>query len=178
MRWILDDGPFGELAEVSGRSDRCDLSSYTTSHILIPSATANSARSSTYRRGLLELYRSDGKRLVEVFEVLIGGDDPAERVLQDLHGEERTQTDLAEREAIAWALVHGKDAVFVTADKRATVTALAELGRQRVAHPFDVWLDLLQERAVEAADFRFLCEKSKWRDQGLERMPERVARFF
>ena len=178
MRWILDDGPFAELAEVSGRSDQCDFTGYTNSDILISSTTAHSARSSTYRERLLELYRSDGKRLVEVFEVLFGGDDPAERVLQDLHGEERTPTNLAEREAIAWALVHGKDAVFVTADKRAALTALAELGRQRVAHPFDLWLDLRQERVLEAADFRLLCERSRRRDQGLERMPGRVARFF
>jgi len=52
------------------------------------------------------------------------------------------ETNRAEHEAIAWALIHGPESVFVTADKRASLTALAELGRGRVCHPFDLWLEL------------------------------------
>lgn len=127
---------------------------------------------------LLELSHPDGQRVVDVFEVLIGGDDAAGLVLQDLHGEERTSTNLAEREAIAWASVHGKDAVLVTADARAALTALAELGRQRVAHPFDLWLELREQGVLPPAEFENLCQRTRRRDQRLQRMPERIARFL
>jgi hypothetical protein len=66
----------------------------------------------------------------------------------------------------------------LTADKRASLTALAELGRSRVAHPFDLWIELLEHEAISLADFEHLCRRTKNHDSGLRRMPGRVASRF
>lgn len=68
--------------------------------------------------------------------------------------------------------------MFVTADTRAALTALAELGRMRVAHPFDLWLHLREQGVLATSAFKALCQRTKRRDQGLERMPDRVAKFI
>jgi len=173
-RWLLDDGPFDGLARHSGHLDL----TAADCQLLVSSATARAAGTSAGRLELLELTRPDGSRLVEVFEVLLEGDDAAGQVFTELHREERTTLNEAEREAIAWALVHDSEAVFVTADKRAALIALAELGRERVAHPFDLWLELRDGGGVAAEAFQSLCTATRNADQGLERMPDRVVRFF
>jgi hypothetical protein len=98
--------------------------------------------------------------------------------LIELHPDPASTTDLAEHESIAWALVHGPDAVFVSSDRRATLTALAELGRERVAHPFDLWLDLRKRRWLSPRAFERLCELTRKNDQGLPRMPKRVSELL
>lgn len=174
LRWILDDGPLDQLARFA---DPATLTRGAAGSLLVASTTARAAAVSERRRALLELDCADG-RLVEEFSVEIGDDDPAAEILLELHGSENTRLDLAEREAISWAQVHGASAggqaVFVTSDQRATVTALAELGRGRVAHPFDLWLDLLRQGRIGRSQFEKLCEATRNKDQGLERMPTRV----
>jgi hypothetical protein len=66
----------------------------------------------------------------------------------------------------------------VTSDRRATVTALAELGIGRVAHPFDLWLHLRASRGLSEAGFQRLCQAILAIDQGLRRMPARVSQYF
>lgn len=139
--------------------------------LLITSTTEASTENSVMRKTWLQRY--DYARTVRV---LIGSNDPAAQVFLELHGEEKTTVNQAEREAIAWALTHEPEAIFVTTDRRATVTALAELGRERVAHPFDLWLYLLDRELLSSTDFRSLCEFTRRKDQGLERMPDRVKK--
>lgn len=168
MIWLLDDGPFDQISTVSLATEPTDSQDL---RLLVTSTTERDAETSAARKSWL------GEcPLAGVIRVAVGGDDPAGRHLLELHGEEKTTTNLAEREAIAWALVHEPAAVFVTMDRRATVTALAELGRKRVAHPFDLWLDLLDRRMLTLSDFEDLCERTRRNDQGLERMPARVRR--
>ena len=178
VRWVLDDGPFNALADAVERYGDCDLRRCPRNRLLVASATSHAAISSSSRQRLLELAHADGKPVVDVIEVLIGGEDPAGAVLQALHGEERTSTNLAEREAVAWASVHGDDAVLVTEDARAALTALAELGHRRVAHTFDLWLDLWEHGLLSVPSFQDLCERTKRRNQRLGRMPDRVTRHF
>lgn len=168
MIWLLDDGPFDQICRVPLRQRSNPTHEL---RLLVTSTTAASAEQSDMRKTWLQQCDFAG-----TVRVLIGSDDPAAQILLELHGEEKTTTNQAEREAIAWALVHGQDAVFVTADQRATVTALAELGRGRVAHPFDLWLDLLDREMLNPTDFRSLCEATRRNDQGLERMPNRVKK--
>ena len=172
VRWILDDGPFGYLAQLS---DLAVLTSCEPSELLVAGTTARAAADDRRRTALLELTRTDGSAVIAVVGVRLGIDDPAARILADLHPDEAATLNLAEHESIAWAAVHGRDAILVTSDRRAALTALAELGRGRVAHPFDLWLHLKQNRGLDGNDFRALCERTHRGDQGLRRMPTRVS---
>lgn len=171
-RWILDDGPFNDLADFAplGR-----LSAYPAGKLLVAGQTARDAWRSERRKAMLDVEAHDGERLIEVIKVRLGNDDPAGAILLELHGEEATTTNLAEREAIAWSLVHGKDAVFVTYDSRAAITALAELGIGKVAHPFDLWMTLLGEDMILPVEFKDLCERSRNKGPKLRRIPTRVT---
>ncbi|MCC6874025.1 MAG: hypothetical protein IT378_06930 [Sandaracinaceae bacterium] len=68
-----------------------------------------------------------------------------------------TTDDLGEHESIAWCLHEDPGAVFATTDKRAAYLALAELGRDRVASAFDLWLDLNARSLVDRATLDKLC---------------------
>jgi len=169
VRWILDDGPFGHLAKVVENEE---TSRWQAGALLVAGTTA--ALSTPPSQALLDL-RSGGRPIVETFEIRIGSDDPPEQVLIELHPATTSTSDLAEHESIAWAQVHGIDAVFVCADRRAALTALAELGGGRVAHPFDVWLDLKERGWLVPRLFERLCQLTRNHDQGLPRMPKRVS---
>lgn len=175
MRWILDDGPFDTLANLVEPSN---LGAYPAGRLLVAPATARASQRSAARARFLDSDNPEDPPVIEAFDLLIGSDDPAAAIFLELHGEEATATDQAERESIAWALVHGDDAVFVLEDKRAALTALAELGRSRVAHSLDLWIELLEEGAITPDAFQRLCERTKGRDNGLNRMPMRVVDRF
>jgi hypothetical protein len=171
VRWILDDGPLDILASLT---DLSKLTDYPTGRLFVAPATAESAKRSESRSRLLAVAAPDGQRVFDRFEVFLTTDDPAGAVLWELRMEEQSPANLAEYEAIAWAAVHADDAIFVTGDKRAAAIALAVLGRARVAHPFDLWIDLLEAGAVSVADFEYLCERSRGKDQALRTLPPRV----
>lgn len=168
MRWILDDGPFGHLATVIDPQEK----THWQADVLLVAGTTAAAASVT-SKALLNL-RVGEEPLVAVFEIRVGSNDPAEQVLIELHPDTSSTTNLAEYESIAWAQEHGLDAVFVCADKRASLTALAELGRGRVAHPFDLWLDLRERSWLSLPAFERLCRMTREHDQGLPRMPRRI----
>lgn len=168
MRWILDDRQLDQLAGIHEKELLQDL---PPGRLLVARTTADDANHR--RKRFLDL-RLEDETLVEVFGVPYGSEDPAHQILLELQGEVGMTDNLAERESIAWALTHGRDSVFVTLDQRAALTALAELGRGRVAHPFDLWLDLLERQVVDRGGFEMLCEWTKTSDQGLERMPGRI----
>lgn len=171
----MDDRQLDDLRQVLNPEA---LSRWPAGKLLVASSTRHGARSSQERARLLETTNEKGQTLFETFQVTLGAKDPAERILLDLHPDETATTNRAEHEAIAWALVHGPDSVFVTADKRASLTALAELGRGRVCHPFDLWLELLDADLVTGQQFDELCHATLRGDQGLKRMPARVERRF
>lgn len=172
MRWILDDGPFGHLASIVEPEQACG---WEAGVLVVAGATADAA--SPRSRSLLESRRGD-QPVIGTFEILLGAGDPVEHVLGELHPDVSSTTNLAEHESIAWAQVHGLDAVFVSADKRAALIALAELGRHRVAHAFDVWIDLRRRGWLSAEAFGQLCELTRKHDQGLPRIPGRVAEML
>ncbi len=172
MRWILDDGPFGQLAAIA---DPEAATHWQAGLLLVASATGEAATPD--RQALLDL-RAGDEPIVATFAIRLGSDDPAEQVLIELRPDATSTADLAEHESIAWAQVHGPDAVFVCADRRAALTALAELGRERVAHPFDVWLDLRKKGWLSPRAFKRLCRRTRGQDQGLPRMPQRVSEIL
>ena len=177
VRWILDDGPLGYLAQLPNPAV---LASCEPGELLVSSTTAHLAAKdrSGRRQAVVALTHADGLPVIAVVTVTLGVDEPAAKMLADLHPDESATLNLAEHESIAWAAMHGRDAVFVTSDRRATVSALAELGVGRVAHPFDLWLHLKLERGLSGGDFESLCEATRRGDQGLRRMPARVSQHF
>lgn len=84
-----------------------------------------------------------------------------------------SSANLAENQAIAWALAERDDAVLVTVDKRAAVLALAELGRSRVAHAFDLWMQLRDECNISTEEYDELCDATLRADQSLKVLPIR-----
>lgn len=176
MRWLLDDGPFGHLA---GLVELEAVNRWTAGYLGVASQTAVDHRKrSPQGKALLDLRSADGADVIAVASIRFGTDDPAADVLSELHRNGVGTTDLAEREAIAWALAHGPGTVFIAADKRAVLTALAELGVGRVGHAFDVWIDLLRREWIDVDTFARLCERTRRHDQGLERMPDRVSELL
>lgn len=171
MSWIVDDGPVDILADLGAPED---LVRYPAGSLLVAPSTRRSTNES--RQSLIEITDAAGAPLIEVFEILL--DSEAGRIFNELHGEEKSTTNAAERECIAYALTDCPEGIVVTADRRAALTALSELGKGRVAHPFDLWIDLLEKDAVSPENFRRLCKRTKMRDQALERMPDRVVARF
>ena len=176
LRWILDDGPLDVLASLP---DLTTLGLYPTGSLCVAPATAEAARQSESRTRLLGIAAADGGLLFDRPQIFLTDEDPVGSVYLDLRGE-GSPLGSAECEAIAWASVHAEDAVVVIEDKRAAFAALAELGRSRVAHPFDLWIELLESGAVSTADFEHLCERSRGKDADLLRraLPGRVRRRF
>jgi hypothetical protein len=174
VRWILDDGPLDALASLP---DLTTVSLYPAGSLCVAPATAESARQSESRTRLLDIAAANGGLLFDRPQIFLTDDDPVGAVYLDLRGE-GSPLGPAECDAIAWASVHVEDAVVVMEDKRAAFMALAELGRSRVAHPFDLWIELLESGAVSTADFEHLCERSRRKDRDLLRRawPERIRR--
>lgn len=178
MRWILDDGSLDILASLP---DLSKLVSYPAGRLCVAPATAEAARQSDSRTRLLGIVSADGRHIVERFEIVHSDDDPAGGLLLRLRVEVEATANQAEFEAIAWAAVRAEDTVFVSQDKRAAFIALAELGRPRVAHPYDLWIDLLENDIVSIADFQHLCEQTRRKehhDKSLRRLPDRVSRLL
>lgn len=174
--WVLDDGPFGILAEVVPPRD---VARFQAGLLAVVSTTADAATNdkSGRRPALLEQSDRENTKIIDCITVNVATENPARETLIELTGGSGDTTDLAEREAIAWLSHHGDESdVFVVYDKRATVLALAELGRCRVAHAFDLWLELENKDLISAECFERLCETTKRKDKGLKRMPARVER--
>lgn len=167
VRWILDDGPFGHLASIQPRKKEL----WEPGVLLVAGSTADAA--STLSQKLFE-----GAR-VGRFDVKIGAEDPAEEVFAELHPDPSSTSNRAEHESIAWALVHGANAVyvFVGYDKKAAMIALAHLGRARVAHPYDLWMDLFERGWIDSRELDDLCTLTGNSDKSLPR-PRRVREFL
>lgn len=172
----------GHLAKVvqNRTESRWNDTAWPSGHLLVAETSVDDARRKKARRtlDLLGQRGSDAELLIDTFAVPLGIRDPAEAIFRQLHEGSDGQllaTDRAEREAIAWALAHAEDAIFVSLDKRAVLTALAELGRGRVAHSFDLWLHLEENGWLDLSEMQSLCELTKNHDQGLERVPGRVS---
>lgn len=82
---------------------------------------------------------------------------------------------LGEDAAIAYCAVDRTDACFVTMDKIAAFLALSELGRGRVATPFDLWDDLLSGGLIKRNEFLSLCEQT-YKAVSLPGVPRRLRR--
>lgn len=86
---------------------------------------------------------------------------------------------MAEHESISWAQSEAPDTVFVSVDKGAIMIALAELGRERVASPFDLWIDLFRRRWLVESEFVRLCDHSYGQAKDLlQGKPKRIVEML
>lgn len=144
---IIDDGPLDTLSRVV---DPAATTSWPSGMLVVAAATRRKA--SGKRLGLLSATPSP----FAVFSVTMGS-AAASILYQHLRQPSVSDKNLAEHEAIAWALSDCTEAVLVSADKRAAFLALAELGRGRAAHPSELWLHLLDSELVSVPQFAELC---------------------
>ncbi|MCA9558989.1 MAG: hypothetical protein KC583_10545 [Myxococcales bacterium] len=81
---------------------------------------------------------------------------------------------LGEDASIAFCAHEAPDAVFVALDNNATYTAVSELGRGRVATPFDVWHGLRERGLLDATMYGRLCDATLRQRQNLPGVPRRL----
>jgi hypothetical protein len=106
----------------------------------------------------------------------MSGTPAAEILLNYLRRSETHATrDLGEDESIAYCMTDGPETVFVTLDKQAAFTALAELGPGRVATPFDLWAWLVEQRLITNEDRQQLDSDTLRNDVRLPGIPRRLA---
>jgi hypothetical protein len=176
LLWILDDMAIGTLANCI-KLERPRR--WPNGRLALMEATARAAEGPDVggrkrnRKSLLSA-KSNGSPVFQLLSVPIEG--PAgEMLFGHLRRSENPDANLAEHQAIAWAFNSGQKAVLVTQDQRAAMTALAELGRERVAHPVDLWLFLRLEECVSQQEFDALCWASVKKDSGLPGLPRRLV---
>jgi hypothetical protein len=171
-RWILDDGVFGLLAQKRPSS----IETWPCGRLLIADATERAARDIGRRGQLLDIVSEEQKTpLFEKFSIQLG--DVGWQILYEHLRQKSSDVskDLAEHEAIAWCLTRDQDAIFVSCDKLAVTLALAELGRGRVAHPFELWERFHEEKWITSQELDGLLRSTKAQNQGLS-IPWRFPR--
>lgn len=170
-RWFLDDRPFGIVARHQTVAWAWQPAAV---HLVGAIVDALDSDRSGRRRKLFGL--TSGGEAVVVERRVLGGSEAEAMLWAHL----RTNTtlasrDLAEDEAIALLSREVSDGVLVVLDRKAAMVALAELGRGRVASPFDYWDWLRSERIVDQAAFDALCDATLREDAGFPGKPVRFA---
>lgn len=176
LLWILDDMAVGTLANcIKLEGSR----RWPNGRLALMEATAQASEGSDIggrkrsRKSLLSA-KFNGSPVFQVIAVPVDG-PVATMLFGHLRARDHSDANLAEHQAIAWAFNSGRKAVLVTQDQRAAMTALSELGRERVAHPVDLWLFLMNEGCVSRDEFSKLCWASVNKDKGLPGVPMRLA---
>jgi hypothetical protein len=173
--WLLDDGPFGILAQEFDPGWSWPPS---VIHLVGEVARAASRDRSGRRQALLSL-ASAGALCVEVHHVL-AGTPAADDLYTHLRPSSAAAThDLGEHVSIAFCAIERPDAIFVTQDKAAAYLALAELGPGRVSTPFDFWDEMRAEGLISHLHFEQLCRRTLASGSSLTGLPLRLvpARF-
>lgn len=173
IRWVIDEKPFNVLAEHC----RASASSFGPGVVTVVDEIERRASISTFpwRSGLVAAKDGSGQRTIAVHEVMSG--TPAfEYLFAELRPHAASaDKDLVEHLSIAACAHDLPDAVFVAEDKGAAFLALSELGRGRVATPFDLWDDLLGRSVITLDDFKRLCAATEKSMQPL-RTPARLRK--
>lgn len=156
--WILDDGPFGILAKYVCVED---LKSWPPDVFFVSEQTALDATPDDTRNQILSAEQTP----FQSFQIMMDT-----RAADIVYGHlritaGRATANLAEHQAIAWAICENKEAIFVVIDRKATSLALAELGCGRVAHAHDLWLFLRNKKLVSQKQFEDLCHATCRTDQ-------------
>jgi hypothetical protein len=154
--WVVDDGPLGVLARELDPGWSWPVGSL---HVLEAVVRGAQSDKSGRRQRLLTMSSAGGPAITQ-HSVLVGSAADAYLANHLRPIATGATEDLGEHESIAWMLHEGpSDSVFVTLDKGAAFLALTELGRGRVASPYELWADLLRRGLIARAQFDSLCEQ-------------------
>ncbi len=169
--WLVDDGPFGELARLFDPQWNWPAG---TLHMVEEVSSAAALDKSGRRSKMLEKRDVTGAPAIAVHALALGG--PAATMLYEyLRPDASSATkNLGEHASIAYGARESSSAVFVAADKGACFLALGELGRSRVASPFDLWADLAARKLLTPDQYRTLCDRT-FRNGGLPGVPSRFT---
>jgi len=168
--WLVDDGPFGELAR---QFDPAWSWPAGTLHVMEEVSSGAIEDRSKRRQSLLAMKTPQGEPVVVVHSLILGR--PASKMLFEYlrPNAPNATKNLGEDASIAYAARESSTAVFVAFDKGACFLALGEIGRDRVASPFDLWDDLKQRGLLTATQFENLCNRT----QKLSNLPGIPARL-
>lgn len=169
--WVLDDGPLGNLAKHYNAAWSWPARSLHT----VAEVASAASRDLSGRRDSVLAMRQSGEPVIEVHPIMVGS-QAACFLFEYLRPNAPSATkNLGEDAAIAYCALEKTDGCFVTNDKGAAFLALAELGRGRVATPFDLWEDLFSQGLITPDEFSSLCETVR-KSLGLPGVPARVRR--
>ena len=161
--WLVDDGPLGLLAEKAQPSWKWPSA---TIHVMAEVAHAARLDKSGRRQSLLAMLSTTGQLSIKVDLVALGS--PAGDAFLELRaGGSAADKNIGEDAAIAFAL-YEPAAVFVAMDKLALFRALSELGRGRVAGPFDLWESLRDDGNISTDDLDVLVQAFSTRMGGFK----------
>ena len=171
--WIIDDGPLDMMA---AELDAPAVASWPQERFFVAEATyAASQEHGSRRRAFLHAKSANGQSVIRTFDVLVGTQTGL--VLYDhLRRHHSSSADLAEHQAIAWAIVERPTATVVTADKAAATLALSELGMDRVCHPMEFWKYLEDASLITTEVWGALCERLLRADRTLPGLPWRYRK--
>lgn len=169
MRWVLDDGPFGMLAQ---HFNPGWVWSPELLEVVESVAAGAAADKSGRRQSLLNLLAA-GEPAIAVRSLAFGS--PGALAFEYLRKDEVEATkNVGEDESIAYCMTEASDAIFVTFDKVAAHIALAELGGARVASTFDLWFWLADKRMISERERDALCQAFLKKDSTLPGIPLRL----
>jgi len=157
MKWVLDCGPLGHLAR--SRDDAWQWPAAAL-HVTREVEREGLASISSYNQKLLAMATADGDPCIAVHDIPVPS-DPAAMFATHLRPNAASATrNLGEDETIAFCATVDTETIFVTADRTAAFVALSELGRGRVATPFDLWVHLRDTELISPDVFDSLCERT------------------
>jgi hypothetical protein len=153
------------------------LSTWPEGEMLVADATAQAAANDLSGRrqaALSVIGQNSGEPIFSTFRVL-SGTEAFTILYSHLRVNHGGTANLAENESIAWALTDSTgESVFVTQDKHAALLALAELGRGKVCHPYELWEALLSSNVIDREQFTALMNAVCSRDKSIPDTPWRL----
>ncbi|MEZ4445864.1 MAG: hypothetical protein R3B72_42705 [Polyangiaceae bacterium] len=157
MKWVLDCGPLGHLARFHDDGWEWPAAAL---HVTREVAREGLASNSSYNQKLLAMETDAGEPCIAVHDIPVLS-DAATMFATHLRPNAASATrNVGEDETIAFCAAMDTETIFVTADRTAAFVALSELGRGRVATPFDLWVHLRDTELISPAVFDSLCERT------------------
>lgn len=170
--FVLDDGPFMLVARQLNVAWAWPASRLNVVREVAAGAADRSPQRREIRQRALALASADGPAIA-VHDLMVGG-QAAGYLYNHLRRDAANATlDIGEDASIALCAVQMPAGVFVSMDQCATLIALGELGKGRVASAFDVWDELRNEGLISLADFNTFCQSTLRQNKGLPGVPRR-----
>ena len=171
IRWLLDSGTVGVLA-----SSTDGVANWKLGQLHVGESVNFEARQGSPHGPRFKLLDAlvNADPVVKVLSLPLTGAG-GKYLYTHLRPQARSATaDFGEHESIALCAHHDPELIFVSLDKAATSLALTELGRLRVASPYDLWESLRNDGVLNHTQFVAVCRRTAARMQP-QRVPPRMG---